>query len=108
LKRAKLDALPPTHVRAGVVRKAFSGSGATLAWTTLERGHAPHPHDHRFEQIVYIVAGEARFMIDDEAVAVSAGDVLVVPPSARHWLEVTSEEPVVELSVFTPRRDEYA
>ena len=34
--------------------------------------------------------------------------MLVVAPGIEHWAETVGDEPAVDLSVFTPRRDEYA
>jgi quercetin dioxygenase-like cupin family protein len=108
VKFATFDRLGSTAVRPGVSRRVFSGEGATLAWTTLEPGHEPRPHSHEYEQIVYIVSGRARFVVGDEERVVAAGDMLVVPPNVEHWAQTLGDEPVLDLSIFTPRREEYA
>lgn len=108
MKVATLEGLNSTEVRAGVRRSVFSGDGATLAFTTLEPGHTARPHSHSHEQIVYVIAGELLFVVGDEEVVVRAGDMLVVPPGVEHWAETLGDEPALDLSVFTPRRDEYA
>jgi quercetin dioxygenase-like cupin family protein len=108
VKYAPLERLKSTEVRDGVVRRVFSGDGATLAFTTLEPGHTPRPHSHHYEQIVYIVSGRARFVVGDDEVEMGPGDLLVVPPNVEHFAETVGDEPCVDLSIFTPRRDEYA
>jgi quercetin dioxygenase-like cupin family protein len=108
MKAASYDQLRSTPVRAGVSRKVFSGEGATLAWTTLEPGHEPRPHAHHYEQIVYIVSGRVRFTVGDDVRELGPGDVLLVPPGVEHFAETIGDQPVVDLSIFTPRRDEYA
>jgi quercetin dioxygenase-like cupin family protein len=108
VKVRTLDELNETAVRHGVSRKVFSGDGATLAWTTLEPGHDPRPHSHHYEQIVYIVSGRCRFSVGDEIVELGPGGMLVVPPNVEHWAETIGDEAVVDLSIFSPRRDEYA
>ena len=108
MKLSSYDNLKTTPVRPGVSRKVFSGDGATLAWTTLEPGHQPRPHSHAHEQIVYIVSGRARFRVGDEEAIVGPGEMLVVPPNVEHWAETIGDEPVLDLSIFSPRRDEYA
>jgi quercetin dioxygenase-like cupin family protein len=108
MKRGSLDALNETVARPGVVRRVFSGDHATLAFTTLAPGHQPNPHSHPHEQIVYVLSGRMRFVVGDEATIVVPGDMLVVPPGVEHWAETIGEEPAVDLSVFSPRRDEYA
>jgi quercetin dioxygenase-like cupin family protein len=108
MKVATLQGLHSTEVRAGVSRTVFSGDGATLAFTTLEPGHTARPHSHSYEQIVYVLAGELLFVVGEEETIVRAGDMLVVPPNVEHWAETLGQEPAIDLSVFTPRRDEYA
>lgn len=99
------DDRPWEQVRAGVERKLFSGEGATLQLTRLMPGHEPRPHSHPHEQIAYILAGEIDFYIDGVATRLRAGSLLVVPPDTSHWGEVVGDTPVLNLDVFTPRRD---
>lgn len=108
MKFAHYDRLGATTVRPGVTRKVFTGDGATLAWTTLDPGHAPNPHAHAYEQIVYVVSGRLRFTVGDDVAELAPGDMIVVPPGIEHFAETIGDEPAVDLSVFTPRRDEYA
>jgi quercetin dioxygenase-like cupin family protein len=108
VKFAKYDRLGSTPVRSGVTRKVFTGDGATLAWTTLEPGHTPYPHAHAYEQIVYVVSGRLRFTVGGDVTVLDAGDMIVVPPDVEHYAETLGEEPAVDLSIFTPRRDDYA
>jgi len=108
VKLGNLEELNATDVRPGVVRRVFSGDGATLAFTTLDPGHSPFPHSHPHEQIVYIISGRVRFTVGDETVEVGPGEMLVVPGGVEHWAETIGDEPAVDLSIFTPRRDEYA
>lgn len=102
------NAIPWERVREGVERKAFSGSGATVALNRLQPRHEPRPHSHPHEQIVYILQGKIRFHVGDQQTVLGAGGLLVVPPNAEHWGEVLGEEPVLNLDVFTPKRSEYA
>lgn len=108
LKYAQLDRLKSTSVRNGVTRRVFTGEGATLAWTTLEPGHTPFPHSHPYEQIVYIVSGQLRFTVGSDVAELCAGDMIVVPPGIEHFAETLGSEPALDLSIFTPRRDDYA
>ena len=102
------NATPWERVREGVERKAFSGEGATVSLNRLQPGHEPRPHDHPHEQIVYILQGQIDFHVEDQVTRLGPGGLLVVPGGARHWGEVVGDEAVLNLDVFTPKREEYA
>lgn len=108
MKVTSLEAMEATAVRPGVSRKVFTGDGATLAFTTLAPGHEPRPHAHPHEQIVHIISGRCRFIVGDEVAELGVGSTLLVPPGVEHCAEVIGDQPVVDLSIFTPRRDDYA
>lgn len=108
IPRIDWNAIPWTPVREGVERKAFSGEGATLALHRLMPKHEPRPHDHPYEQLVYILAGTIEFHVGDEIHVLGPGGLLAIPPGVRHWGEVIGDEPVLNLDVFIPRRPEYA
>lgn len=103
---ANWDAMAWEPVREGVERKLLHGDGATLQLTRLMPGHEPRPHSHRYEQIAYILSGEIDFHVEGSVHRVGAGGLLVIPPDARHWGEVVGDAPVINLDVFTPRRDD--
>lgn len=107
IRQVDWETLPWRPVREGVFRKAFSGEGATLALHRLMPGHAPAPHQHPHEQLVYIIAGTVDFHVGEETVRLSAGGLIAVPPNTMHYAVVVGNEPVINLDVFTPARPEY-
>jgi quercetin dioxygenase-like cupin family protein len=107
VKKANIDELKVSVARPGVTRKSFSGAGATLAWGSLTPGHEPRPHTHPHEQIVYIVSGHGTFTVGEETAEVGQGDMLVVPSGVLHYAVAAGDEPMIDLSVFNPRRDDY-
>ena len=108
MKQGHVDALNATNARPGVVRRVFSGEGATLAFTTMDPGHEAVPHSHPHEQIEYLLQGRMRFVVGDEETILEQGGLLVVPGGVEHYGETLGDEPIVALSVFSPKRDEYA
>lgn len=94
-------------VREGVKRKVYTGEGATLSLNELSPGHTPKPHSHIHEQVVYIISGEGDFTVDGAVYHLSAGGLLVIPPNVEHFIQVTGNQPVINLDVFTPKREDY-
>jgi len=101
------NTMPWTTVRHGVERKSFTGEGATLSLHRIWPGHAPKPHRHPHEQIVYILQGCMDFHVADTVRRLSAGGLMVIPPDTLHHGMVVGDEPVLNLDVFTPKRPEY-
>ena len=73
LHKIDWENMPWQPVREGITRKAFSGNGATVALHRLMPKHAPNPHAHSYEQIVYILAGRIRFHIGENSVVLGPG-----------------------------------
>jgi len=94
-------------VRGGMERKTFTGEGATLAYFRIQPDHEVVPHSHIYEQIVYLIEGAADFHVGEEVHQLVPGSLLVVPPNVVHYIRVTSDTPVLEMDVFTPKRPEY-
>jgi quercetin dioxygenase-like cupin family protein len=101
------DDLPKESVRAGVTRAGFRGEDVLLVMNWLQPGMQTNPHSHPFEQIVYIVNGRMRFVIGGQTLEVGAGSVVRVPPNVEHYGEPIGEEPVLNLDVFAPFRQDY-
>ena len=101
------DDLPKEAVRPGVTRAGFRGDDVLLVMNWLQPGMQTNPHRHPFEQIVYIVRGRMRFVIGGEAIEVAAGGVVRVPPNVEHYGEPIGDEPVLNLDVFSPFREDY-
>jgi quercetin dioxygenase-like cupin family protein len=101
------DELPKEAVRPGVARAGFRGDDVLLVMNWLQPGMQTNPHRHPFEQIVYIGRGRMRFGIGGETIEVAAGSVVRVPPNVEHYGEPIGDEPVLNLDVFAPFREDY-
>lgn len=101
------DALPKETVRPGVTRAGFRGDDVLLVMNWLQPGMQTRPHHHPFEQLAYIVQGRMRFFVGDEVIEAGAGSVIRIPPDVEHYGEPIGDEPVLNLDVFAPFREDY-
>jgi len=101
------DELPKEAVRPGVERAGFRGDNVLLVMNWLQPGMQTNPHRHPFEQIVYVVQGRMRFVVGDEVVEAGPGSVIRVPPDVLHYGEPIGDDPVLNLDVFAPFREDY-
>ncbi|MDB2544383.1 cupin domain-containing protein [Woeseiaceae bacterium] len=109
-KKAKLynwDTIEGEEVRPGVSRKGFRGDQFMMVMNTLEPGMEINPHSHPFEQAVYIVQGKVRFHVGDEVFEGGPGSVIRIPPNIEHYAEPYGDEPVLNLDIFAPLREDY-
>ena len=109
-QKAKLynwDTLERETVRDGVTRAGFRGDDVLLVMNWLEPGMETNPHSHPFEQVVYIVQGQMRFVVGDDVIEGGPGSLIRIPPSVEHYGEPIGDEPVLNLDVFSPIREDY-
>ncbi len=74
-------------------------SGAMTRLLQLRDPLAVHTHAD-FDEILYIVAGEGSIRIRDEATAVSAGSLTVIPRTVPHSIERRGKNPLIVLSTL--------
>lgn len=101
------DSLPREIVRRGVERAGFRGENVLLVMNWLTPGMEVNPHRHPFEQIVYIVQGRIKFTIEDDVIEAGPGSLIHIPANALHCGEPIGDEPVLNLDVFSPIREDY-
>jgi len=101
------EELPAEDVRPGVRRRAYSTDSVMFIMNELERGMAENPHIHtEFDQLAYIVEGEAEYFVDGDPKAMGPGSMLLVPAGAEHFIRPLSER-VLNLDVFSPPRSDF-
>ena len=101
------DTLPKEIVRPGVERAGFSGDNVLMVMNWLEPGMEVRPHSHPFEQLAYIVSGRMKFVVGDDEFEAGAGSMIRIPPDIEHYGEPLGDEPVLNLDVFSPIREDY-
>ena len=101
------DRLPKEVVRPGVERVGFSGDNVLMVMNWLQPGMETRPHSHPFEQLTYVVSGRMKFVVGDEVFEAGPGSVIRIPPDVEHYGEPIGDEPVMNLDVFSPIRDDY-
>jgi quercetin dioxygenase-like cupin family protein len=59
------------------------------------------PHLHRdFEEVIYVLSGAGTTHAESGDIALSAGDIVVIPAGEKHMTENTGSEPLVLLCFF--------
>ena len=55
-------------------------------------------HDHTYCEIVVVISGQARHILDEESVPISAGDVLLIHPGAIHAYDDAEQMEIINLT----------
>ena len=74
-----------------VSRKAIAGAESILVQSYFKKGAVVPLHEHRHEQVIYVLQGAVRARIDGEDVTVREGEVLVIPAGAPHQAEAIDD-----------------
>lgn len=102
------DDIPEEEARRGIRRKAYASDEVMIVWNTVEQGLEVRPHSHDdFDQLVFILEGEADYHVSGVAYRMRPRDLMLVPRGAEHFIEVTSG-PCINIDIFVPPREDYA
>lgn len=75
----------------------------SIAEAMVKPGEATREHFHReSEDVYYILQGEGEMHLDGEKVAVRAGDAVLIPARARHFIVNTGKEELIILCASSP------
>ena len=88
-------------------RQVFSGDNVMMVFNTIQPDFPPFPHSHPHEQLLYIMEGRCEVTLGDEVIAMGPGDVVHVHCGVHHDLKIVGDEPVLNLDIFTPIREDY-
>ena len=80
-----------------VARKAIAGERQSLVQVYLKKGALVPRHSHSGEQMIYVLQGALRALVDDEELTVREGEVLQVPGGAPHQAEALDDTFVLDV-----------
>ena len=107
MKAVSWAEIPDEQVRPGVRRRAIGTREMLLVMNECQPGMEVRPHSHDFDQFALIVSGEAIYHVGEDHNEVGPGSVMLVPAGVEHYIEPTGSEPVLNLDVFAPAREDY-
>jgi mannose-6-phosphate isomerase-like protein (cupin superfamily) len=107
MKAVRWEEIPEEDVRPGVTRRGIGTRDVLLVMNECRPGMDLRPHSHDFDQLALIISGEAIYHVGDDHNEVGPGSVMLVPAGVEHYIEPTGSEPVLNLDVFAPARQDY-
>jgi quercetin dioxygenase-like cupin family protein len=97
---------PWIEISPGIKRQTVtSGKSMYQMLATLEPGSKMAAHQHPQEQIVHVLSGRMKLIVDGTPHEMVAGDSFYVGSKVSHAVETMEQTRV--LDTFSPPRDEY-
>jgi quercetin dioxygenase-like cupin family protein len=98
---AALRDLPWERVTDKIERRVLAGQQGMIVWWKMKAG----AHQHRHEQIVWMIAGKMDFRIGSDSRSMTARDVAVIPSNMEH--EGVFREDTEVVDIFSPPREDF-
>src|SRR3977135_3119070 len=100
------DENPSIEICPGITRRTVAnGKMMYQMMATLAAGSRMPAHQHSQEQLVYILEGEMRLIVEGVPHELSAGDSFYLASNVPHGVETVL--PTRVLDTFSPPRDDY-
>jgi len=91
------DAIELEKVTEMIARKAIAGAEQTLAQAYFKKGALIPMHSHHGEQLIYVLQGALRALVNGEELTVREGEVLQVPAQVDHQAEALDDTFVLDV-----------
>lgn len=88
-----------------VTRQVIHASSITIARIVINAGGAVPTHSHMNEQVMNIISGRMKVVVDGAEMVLHGGQTLVLPPHVPH--SVVAIEDTVAVDVFSPAREDW-
>jgi quercetin dioxygenase-like cupin family protein len=97
--------IPVEQLNALVTRQVIHAQHITIARIGLAKGGSVPTHAHINEQVLNMISGRLKVLLDGVALVLQGGQTLVIPPNVPHSVEAL--EDTVAVDVFSPVRQDW-
>ena len=102
LVEGRADEDPTVRARFSFPVTAASGAASTsLVYFEIEPGHKLSPHTHTAEEVLVVLEGNARAIVDGASTVLREGGVAVIPAMALHNVENAGSSVVRAVGFFS-------
>jgi quercetin dioxygenase-like cupin family protein len=91
------DAIALDTVTEMIARKSVAGARQTLTQAYFKKGALVPLHVHEGEQMIYVLQGALRAVVNNEEVTVRESELLRVPAGTPHQAEALDDTFVLDL-----------
>jgi quercetin dioxygenase-like cupin family protein len=91
------DAIELEKVTEMIARKVIAGAEQTLTQAYLKKGALVPMHSHPGEQMIYVLQGALRAVVDGAEVTLREGEVLQIAAGTPHQAEALDDTFVIDV-----------
>jgi quercetin dioxygenase-like cupin family protein len=97
--------IPIEQMNARVTRQVIHAQHITIARIGLAEGALVPTHAHVNEQVLNMISGRLKVVLDGVERVLHGGQTLVIPPNVPHSVEAL--EDTVAVDIFSPVREDW-
>ena len=97
--------IPVEQMNSLVTRQVIHAQHITIARIGLARGGVVPTHAHINEQVLNMISGRLKVVLDGATTVLQGGQTLVIPPNVPHSVEAL--EDCVAVDIFSPIREDW-
>ena len=101
----KWSEIPLEQMNPQVTRQVLHGSSITIARIAIAQGGSVPTHAHINEQVMNVISGRLKVVLDGVEMVLPGGQSLVIAPNIPHSVEAL--EDTVAVDVFSPAREDW-
>jgi quercetin dioxygenase-like cupin family protein len=97
--------VPVEQMNSQVTRQVIHAQRITIARIGLAKGASVPTHAHGNEQVLNMISGRLKVLLDGDETVLHGGQTLVIPPDVPHSVEAL--EDTVAVDIFSPIREDW-
>lgn len=105
MKIHRWDEIEREQMTPEIARQVVHADGMTIARLYLKKGSVVRRHQHKHEQVSYVLEGRLRFDFDGEEKVIGSGEMMQIDSQRPHLVEALEDS--MALDLFQPVRDDW-
>ena len=85
-----------------IITREANETDLTVYRTQIISGKSHDWHHHEVDEVIFCVAGEGRYELEDGEIRYKAGEFIFMPKGVEHRNSSTSEAPIELVAIFQP------
>lgn len=85
-----------------IITRGANGTDITVYRSQITPGKSHDWHHHEVDEVIFCVAGEGRYELENSEIRFKAGEFIFMPKGTDHRSSSTTDGPVELVAIFQP------